>query len=288
MLRLIIVTLTGLHVLLTFECTMECDHCFVWGSPRARGTMSMEDIRSILRQARDVRDIEWIYFEGGEPFLHYNLLAAAIAEASESGFKVGVVTNAYWAPSVPDALSWLEPLTGMIDDFSVSSDLFHSDGAGSQNPENAIAAARQLGIPAAVISIDSASLMHRGRAAEKLLTGRTHYPCERFSFCPHENLAEPGRVHVDPFGNIHICQGIVAGNLFETSLSRICREYEPESHPIAGPLIAGGPAELLRHYEIEHNEEYVDACHLCYSARVTLRGRFPDVLAPDQMHGKLF
>jgi len=26
--------LSSLHVLLTYQCNYECDHCFVWGSPR--------------------------------------------------------------------------------------------------------------------------------------------------------------------------------------------------------------------------------------------------------------
>ena len=42
MLRSYVVTLTGLHLLLTWECTMECDHCFVWGIPRARGTVAVQ------------------------------------------------------------------------------------------------------------------------------------------------------------------------------------------------------------------------------------------------------
>ena len=29
--------LTGLHLLLTYQCVLECDHCFVWGSPWQKG-----------------------------------------------------------------------------------------------------------------------------------------------------------------------------------------------------------------------------------------------------------
>ncbi len=42
--------LSGLHLLLTYRCDMECDHCFVWGSPRSSGTMTLQDIREILKQ----------------------------------------------------------------------------------------------------------------------------------------------------------------------------------------------------------------------------------------------
>jgi hypothetical protein len=61
--------------------------------------------------------------------------------------------------------------------------------------------------------------------------------------------------------------------------------YDPDEHPIVGPLLAGGPAELIRRYDLSHQDRYADHCHLCYSARCALRQRFPDVLTPDQMYG---
>ena len=36
--------LEGLHILLTYQCTYECDHCFVWGSPWQTGTLTFEQI----------------------------------------------------------------------------------------------------------------------------------------------------------------------------------------------------------------------------------------------------
>ena len=43
--------LTGLHLLLTYKCLFECDHCFAWGSPRQSGTMSLRQVEDILEQA---------------------------------------------------------------------------------------------------------------------------------------------------------------------------------------------------------------------------------------------
>jgi len=59
------------------------------------------------------------------------------------------------------------------------------------------------------------------------------------------------------------------------------------AHPIIGPLIEGGPAALVRHYDLPHEEAYADACHLCYLARDALRTRFPEVLAPGIAYGDL-
>jgi hypothetical protein len=54
---------------------------------------------------------------------------------------------------------------------------------------------------------------------------------------------------------------------------------------VIGPLLAGGPAELVRRYDLPREECYADACHLCYEARRALRDRFPEILTPDQMYG---
>ena len=41
--------LNGIHFLLSYRCTDECDHCFVWGSPAARGTFTLAQIHQLLR-----------------------------------------------------------------------------------------------------------------------------------------------------------------------------------------------------------------------------------------------
>lgn len=294
--------LSGLHLLLTYQCNLECDHCFVWGSPWQDGTMTLRDIRQVLRQARDLGTIERIYFEGGEPFLYYPVLLHGIQEAAGMGFQVGVVTNGYWSTEVEDALEWLRPLAGLVQDLSVSSDLYHWSEKLSRQAETARRAAEKLNIPAGVISVaqpeaaDSVSpsgqlpvgesgVMYRGRAAEKLVEQACLHSWKQFAECPYENLREPGRLHLDPLGNLHICQGISLGNVFRTPLSQICEKYDADAHPITGPLLAGGPAELVRRYGLEHREGYAGACHLCDQARRSLRGRFPDILMPDQMYG---
>ena len=74
--------LNGLHLLLTYQCTFECDHCFAWGSPWQSGTMTLENIRRILHQAHEMDSVEWIYFEGGEPFLYYAVLVKGVEMAA--------------------------------------------------------------------------------------------------------------------------------------------------------------------------------------------------------------
>jgi len=114
--------LSSLHILLTYRCNLTCDHCFVWGSPRQKGTLTIEQIEKILRQAQDA-EVGWIYFEGGEPFLYYDVLIRGIDMAHEMGFRIGVVSNAYWARTFSGALERLQRLVGKIDDLTISSDL---------------------------------------------------------------------------------------------------------------------------------------------------------------------
>jgi organic radical activating enzyme len=291
--------LEGLHILLTYQCTYECDHCFVWGSPRQTGTLTLEQIENILQQAKEA-GVSSIYFEGGEPFLYYAILTKAVHKAVEMGFSVGIVSNAYWANSVADAEEWLQPFVGQVSDLSVSSDLFHCEKCLGKRPQNAVVAAKQLGIPTGMISVaqpdaeskqshgqieEESAVMYRGRAAEKLSGKVSSHPWEGFDSCPHEDLREPGRIHLDPLGNLQICQGISIGNLFEKPLKQICEEYDADAHPICGLLLNGGPAALVTEYNLPHESSYADACHLCYAARTMLRARFPELLTPNQAYG---
>ncbi|MBT8053811.1 MAG: radical SAM protein [Xanthomonadales bacterium] len=293
----------GLHLLLTYQCNFKCDHCFVWGGPDQYGTMTLGTIREILKQAQDMGTVEWIYFEGGEPFLYYAMLQRGVEIAARAGFKVGIVSNAYWATETEDALACLEPLKGRVQDLSISSDAYHWNQADDRRTRVATEAAQDLGIPLGVISVAPPEATHvacshgqiapgesavvfRGRAAQTLTARADKHPWEQFTECPFEDLREPGRVHLDPLGYVHICQGITLGNLLQRPLSELFDSYDPANHPVTGPLLDGGPAELLRRYDLPCHGNYCDACHLCDTARRALRSRFPGVLGPDQMYGE--
>ena len=264
--------------------------------------MSLPQIWDILQQAKDLGTVSSIYFEGGEPFLYYATMLKGVQEAASMGFRVGIVSNGYWAISEEDALAWLSPFRGLIQDLSISSDIYHWFEKLGGFVKNIEKVAEELEIPIGVISIaqpedvnaaaakgtlppGESGIMYRGRAAVNLTPKAEKHPWEQFAECPYENLVEPGRIHLDPLGHLHICQGISLGSMFETPLSEICAQYDPESHPIIGPLLKEGPVGLVKRYTLEHEEKYADACHLCYAARLALREKFPEILTPDQMYG---
>ncbi len=296
--------LAGIHFLLTYKCPYECDHCFVYSSPRARGTFTLAQVVEVLQEARKIGTVQTIFFEGGEAFLFYPLLLEGIKRAREMGFSTGIVTNGYFATSVDDALLWLRPLQEAgIGSISFSDDQFHSGSEEVTAAKRALTAAQQLGIPSGVISISPPTVSYRddggargepivgggvrfrGRAVDKLAEGLPTRAWHSFTECPYENLRDPGRVHVDAFGNVHLCQGLSMGNFWETPLSELVRAYRAEEHPLVAPLLDGGPAGLARRYEVPVQEGYVEACHLCYVVRRTLLSRFPRYLAPPQVYG---
>ena len=300
--------LTGIHFILTYTCNFECDHCFLYCSPKSKGTFTIRQITEVLDQAQKINTVEWIYFEGGEPTLFFPLLCEGIKRSKERGFKVGVVTNAYGAQTEEDAELWLRPLAQAgLTHIDISNDSFHY-GEELNNPATiASATAKSLGIETSSICIESPKVMEplsgdedkgrpvvggsakfRGRAAEKLSGDLPRRPWQDFRECPYENLESPSRVHVDSYGTVHICQGISMGNMWTTSFSELVKTYQSASHPICGPLIRGGPAELARALGViseKSDAGYIDACHLCYLTRKEVIDTFPDYLTPRQVYG---
>jgi len=296
-----LVSLTAVHLLLTYKCDSECDHCFVWSSPDSQGTMSVKQIVNILKQSADIPTVKRIYFEGGEPFLFYPILIKGVEEARRLGFEVGIVSNAYWATDKEDSYRWLEPLARHeIADMSLSMDSHHGSTVSRRRTRMALLAAKDLAIPASAISIRGVEfyschprgsgrggdLYFRGRAAVNLAGKAKHKAWRTLARCPEEppNIT---RVHVDSHGNAQFCQGITIGNVWRRPLRAITEELVVESHPIIGPLMRGGPCSLSRELGVRPKKAYADSCHMCYELRRSLRRRkeFARILTPDQAYG---
>lgn len=294
--------LTGMHFLLTYQCLFECDHCFLYCGPRLEGTFTLDQVEAALRQGSEA-GVDTIYFEGGEPFLYYPLLLESMRLAKSRGMKCGVVTNCYWAGSARDAELWLQPLIEIgIDDLSVSNDSFHSEDLTRSPAQIVFDVASRLGMPVDSICIEAPTgmtaaarargepvtggdVIFKGRAVEKLSEGlpRRHYSC--FTECTQEELVDPSRIHLDPFGNVFVCQGLSIGNIWQKPLQNIMADFTPARHPVIGPLIQGGPARLAEIFGLPEGEEYISDCHLCYLIRQKLLDRFPAYLCPAQVYG---
>ncbi len=297
--------LSGIHFLLTYACTFECDHCFLYCSPWSQGTFSLEQIQKTLDQASRIKTVDNVFFEGGEPLLYYPLLLEAVRTAHQAGFKVGIVTNAYLSHTPLDAELWLKPLARAgLDFLSISDDSFHYGDREITPARIAREKAHELGISVDSIAIsdptpeagdkggdqkgapvEGGQAMFRGRAADKLTSGLAGTDPRKLTKCPYEDLADPSRVHVDAYGNVHLCQGLLMGNMWKTPLPRLVEQYEVGNHPLCSALDQGGPALLAERLDVDSEPEYVDECHFCFSIRRSLLDRYPEYLAPRQVYG---
>ena len=267
--------------------------------------MTLQQIRMVLKESERIGTIQEMYYEGGEPFLFYPVMLEGIKMARDRGFRVGIVTNSYFATSNEDIKLWLKPLqeTG-IDDFRVSNDPYHYENEDDNPAIRARKAALELNLPASEIHIEKPSVtvdtdeeqhkgepvigggtMFRGRAVEKLTADLPQKSWEEFTTCPYEDLESPSRVHLDSYGNVHLCQGLSMGNAWQTPLSELVKNYDAKSHPICGPLVRGGPALLAKEYQTKCEGQYVDPCHFCYLVRLELLDKYPEYLAPRQVYG---
>lgn len=297
--------LKGVHFVLTYKCDLECDHCFVWGNPQAKGTFELRQVEALLAEAKRLGTVDFVSFEGGEPFLYYPIMVKAAEKAANLGFQVEVLTNCYWAICQQDAVEWLLPMSRLKSiKLTVSSDLYHGDNWKTESVVNALRAANSLNMKVGVIAVkhpdartpcpreiegvkvDPWEIMYRGRGASKLTEKASRKDWHEFTKCPYENFEKQERVHVDPFGHVHVCQGISIGNAWRKPFSGIVEEYNPYENPILEPLLRGGPVALIEKHNLSHEQTYADACHLCYAARLSLRPKYPELLCPNQMYGE--
>jgi len=313
------ISLEAIHFLVTYRCTYACDHCFVWGSPDAEDTMTLAQLASVIDQGADM-GLTGVYFEGGEPTLAYPIVLAAAKRARERGLDVGVVSNCFWATTVTDAAVWLAPFAELgIADLSLSSYAYFVEDANEDSLRNAVLAARELDIPVSVLEVgapadigvpgacsgDVGEVMFKGRAAVALAPERASRPPESLVTCPFEDFTDPGRAHVGPDGELQVCQGISAGNVFAAGdgppapedlaaprpdgLRRVLDTYDPRARPVVREILAGGPWALARASgHTPRRSRYADECHLCYEVRAALRsaGRYPEVVTPGQCYAE--
>jgi len=265
--------------------------------------MTLAQVRRLLDQGAALGTIRAVCFEGGEPFLYYATLLEAVREVKSRGWRAEVVTNAYWASSLEDALVALRPLkeAGLAAAW-ISDDAYHGSTDDHSPPRLAARAARELRLATSTIAIEPPSVLaaapggrgrpivgggvrFRGRAAAILTDGLPRRRWQEFRTCPYEELERPSRVHIDPLGFVHLCQGLVLGNAWQRALVDIMSQYDPREHPICAALLKAGPAGLARAFRAKHEATYVDECHCCYDLRSRLRRRLGQWLAPEQMYG---
>lgn len=294
-----------LHILLTYNCSLRCKHCYVYSDQRAFGKISLSQISQILNDARNLPDLTWVYFGGGEPFTQYPLLLKAIQRAIKLEYDVGVETNGYFARTITAGLRFLKPLAKLgLKEIRISNDFLHYKNPFKSPANNAIVAAQQLGLSTKVISIPypdekipiqdqknsgvnviEPRLMFSGRAADRLVAQSQFYDWKKFTECPRRDLSDPQELFVDAYGFVQICPGISIGNVNKQTLSTIIQDFDINEHEILFPLLSFGPSGLIRVFNLESEREFAGPCHCCYMTRRELIDTHPDLLGPRNVYG---
>jgi hypothetical protein len=266
---------TSVHLILSDHPRLAC----ALGSGRAHLCREVEfpraRLRPLLEEARALGGVHRVVFAGAEPFLRRDLLEVGVQAAYALGFMVEIVTGALWAATPATARERLTPFAGLVSRLAVRR---RGPGAPLADPraDLAIGAAREMEIPVEEIVSDAADA---GRGPPGAGEG-----WERFDRCPSDELHRPSRLQVDPTGQVRACRGIVIGDAFGDGLLRVCRSYDPHVHPLAAPLVLGGPAELARRFGLRPDGPFSDACHLCHMLRDKLLELDPEGVAAGISH----
>jgi hypothetical protein len=112
-----------------------------------------------------------------------------------------------------------------------------------------------------------------GRAAGELAELVASEPIETLAAmnCKSAFLAAKG-VHIDPFGNVFsgTCSGIIIGNVNQTRLEDIWKQFHPAGSEFVNRLFNSGPFGLLdkaTKLGYKRAKMYAAKCHLCTRIR---------------------
>ncbi len=145
---------------LTNKCPLRCSHCCTGSGMDRDGThLSATQIAGVINDLQRFPQISRVSFAGGEPFLHPEILARGVRNASENHYDTTVVTSGFWASRSGAAVTALAPLAAAgLKKLNLSFDDAHSRFVSQQNIVNVCRAAREFDILVALkIAVDNRS-----------------------------------------------------------------------------------------------------------------------------------
>lgn len=261
-------------------CNLECTHCLNASGPREPWLRPLDGgtVREAIRQG-EASGVKEIYFTGGEPFLHPEILTL-IGEALEVAPTTVLTNGTRISETVADALAELvarmpyslEIRVSLDDVDPEANDQVRGQGAW----EKAVTAVRRL---------DARGLLPIVTATEILLAGRdggtgTH---RRFrDFLLSQGIEKP-RVKIIPVFAIGRLAGAASDRLTEERLEGFdrgllqCAESRVVAHGgvYACPILAGLPGALLSTGNLEESFQsaplYHPACVTCHESGMSCR-----------------
>jgi hypothetical protein len=316
-------------LIFTYRCTIACKHCLFNCSPRQPDVcMGLEDGVEFLRQLRATDRV--VHIAGGEAMMYYRRMLAICQMANEEGNASHFFeTNASWCTDDDVTRRRYEQLkqAGLLGVF-ISADPYHQTFVSPQRRHRAYRWAVEIfggeNVAAADLSVEQLSELRKiGRDHQLLgeysrghaprLVGRAGDVLARFYHNrPLEALAEDslwhggatGRscrsefdsdemweIHIDPYGNIQTCCGIIVGDAHEEPVLQWMERGLYTDNDLVRMAYERGPyayLELAIQHGYQPREGYPQKCNLCWEVRKFLRPRFPDTFGPAEIYDTSF
>lgn len=141
-------------VLIGNKCTAKCNICCFDSTIESNELIDDEYISNYLYSLKDSKEIQWVHFSGGEPFLYYDRLKKYIKICSENHKSATVITNGFWATDSSDVLRILTDLKSCgLKRIGVSFDEFHNEYISSKNIKNILVVAKRLNLYPSIQSV---------------------------------------------------------------------------------------------------------------------------------------
>lgn len=312
-------------LLFTYRCTIACKHCLFNCSPNQPDVCTnLEDGVNFLRQLRATDRV--IHIAGGEPMMYYRQMLKVCKIANEYGCAPHFFeTNASWCVNDDITYRRYEELkdSGILGVY-ISADPYHQAFVTPIRRLRAYTIAVEIfgreNVSAADLSIEQLSEYRRIGRDENLLREyvKEHTPKligrageELAEFCIDRSIESLAKdhlwlsssvdkgcavefnsksmweIHIDPYGNIQTCCGIIIGNAHKKPLLEWMEQEFDTENELIQIVKEEGPFGLLklaiqRGYKPKNG--YPQKCNLCWEVRKYLRPFFPETFGPPEIY----
>jgi len=126
---------------------------------------------------------------------------------------------------------------------------------------------------------------------------RGRFPAEaatRYQAACRSSFLSAKGVHIDPFGNVFsgTCSGIIFGNVYQTPLEDIWKQFDPVQNGLINTLFNSGSFGLLdKAIKLGYKQKkfYASKCHLCTSIRQFFRdnGVEDSIIGPAECYAEM-
>jgi hypothetical protein len=313
-------------LLFTYRCTIACQHCLFNCSPRLPDVcVSFSDGVKFLRQLHATDRV--IHIAGGEAMMYYEQMLAICRAAHAEGVSPHFFeTNASWCKDDEVTRRRYQELKGAgIIGVLISADPYHQVFVRPERRLRAFQFAIEIFGRENVIASDASlerlnELRAIGRDEEQLkeyslkhpprLVGRAgnilarFYPDRSLDELASDSLWHGGtggeescraefdanemwEIHIDPYGNVQTCCGIIVGNAHATPLPELMQRGFHTDNELVRMVYERGPyayLELALERGYTPRSGYPQKCHLCWEVRKFLRPHFPQTFGPAEIY----